>query len=176
MLPVERIKLFVYGTLKEGYERHVLLGDDKVYMGKHFIDGYIMIHCGEYPQVFHTSESWNRVHGEVYEISTETLAKLDVVEGVGQGVFARNLVNISNLGQCDIYVRRDAPDVPFTKVIGGEWRGKEKTATYINTIAPTSTYLPPPHVPYVPPEPVGVSALTAYIGHSVKAPLNELHT
>ena len=72
--------VFVYGSLKRGYPNHRLLGE-ALFLGPHVTkDCYTMTDLGYYPAVsLHGTTS---IHGEVYEVTTDELATLDVLEGV----------------------------------------------------------------------------------------------
>ena len=71
--------LFVYGTLKKGECRSSFL-DNSRFIGKRTLDGFVMFdtHFG-YPAIV---KGDGIVKGEVYEVSLETLLKLDKVENV----------------------------------------------------------------------------------------------
>ena len=71
--------VFVYGSLKMGLSNHRLL------RGSRFIDfaktdpEYTMISFGHFPAVMRGGTT--AIHGEVYEVDDETLARLDQLEG-----------------------------------------------------------------------------------------------
>lgn len=88
------MKVFVYGTLKNGNRLHGALSSSE-YMGaaitKH--PAYDMYHGGGFPYVLNGE---HRIKGEVYEISPETLAKLDRIEGV-PNLYERIITEVSIL-------------------------------------------------------------------------------
>jgi len=79
--------VFVYGTLKKGFPNHKLLGKDSKFIGTDTMLGalYFLGHRA-FPYAF-VSTPWfrsatdSRIHGEVYDIDTETVRKLDDLEG-----------------------------------------------------------------------------------------------
>jgi len=84
--------VFVYGSLKKGFYNHDLIGDPTnsfITEGK-TLDKYIMISMGSFPAIFknpypmseRTAKYENRISGEVYQVSDETLQRLDMLEGV----------------------------------------------------------------------------------------------
>lgn len=77
------IRVFVYGTLKEGRPNNdALRGADL--LGRHILRGkYRMVNLGYYPgMVFLPStEPDNQILGEVYRVSRDTLQVLDYIEG-----------------------------------------------------------------------------------------------
>jgi gamma-glutamylcyclotransferase (GGCT)/AIG2-like uncharacterized protein YtfP len=101
--------VFVYGTLKRGGALdHVLSGD--TYMGEAFVAGRLF-NLGAFPglkQGF--TLPGDLVLGEVYQVSDETLQRLDIVEGVSHGFYARRPV-IAYMSE-----RRDAPS--HLKIVG----------------------------------------------------------
>jgi gamma-glutamylcyclotransferase (GGCT)/AIG2-like uncharacterized protein YtfP len=81
-----RIRVFVYGTLKEGHGNHdfYLAGNPAVEkLGRCYITGnYRMYSNGAFPMV--TCGSRNEpahIVGEVYEVDEDTLDSLDALEG-----------------------------------------------------------------------------------------------
>lgn len=72
--------VFVYGTLKRGHGNHRLLeaGGARL-LGTDSIKGWSMHDLGAFPAV---AEGWDTVHGEVFEVDAETLARLDRLEGI----------------------------------------------------------------------------------------------
>ncbi len=71
--------VFVYGTLKKGFNLHHYLEDAK-FLGDGFIEGYEMYKISWYPAVV---KGEGKVFGEVYDVDEETLKILDVVEDEG---------------------------------------------------------------------------------------------
>lgn len=99
--PAEGIRVFVYGTLKRGHSNHYLLeGDnftkDTKFVGRCYIEGsYQMRHLGGFPGVQRADTGAglkNRVYGEVYVITEETLKALDIMEGNGH-FFTRDQIH-----------------------------------------------------------------------------------
>jgi len=73
-------KVFVYGTLKQGYGNHGLLNDAK-YLGDAVTVGkYRLLNAG-FPVI--RPGDVGRVEGEVYEVNRHTLQALDRLEGEG---------------------------------------------------------------------------------------------
>lgn len=76
------IRVLVYGTLKKGHSNHILLEQAKAdFLGYDSITGkYNMFDMGSIPATME-SESKNRIRGELYAISPDGLAALDMLEG-----------------------------------------------------------------------------------------------
>lgn len=81
------IRVFVYGTLKEGHYNHILLSEGKGtrFLGRCYIEGsYRMVDMGSFPGVLQvTPDALDpcRIYGEVYRVDEETLYALDMLEG-----------------------------------------------------------------------------------------------
>lgn len=90
--------LFVYGTLRNGGVYHHVLGTSK-YLGTAEADGR-MYSLGRFPaaQFYPGDDGSDRITGELYDVSIETLDKVDSLEG-----FFENRPEIS------LYVRRKIP-------------------------------------------------------------------
>ena len=76
------IRVFVYGSLKNGKGNHRLLANSK-YLGRCYIEGkQRLLSLGGFPGlVKDDSLPMNRIVGEVYQINDETLQALDWLEG-----------------------------------------------------------------------------------------------
>jgi len=76
------IAIFVYGTLKRGERSNGIL------IGQQFLGPaqteprYRLYDCGRHPALVHDSDNGVAVQGEVWQVSEETLQKLDEYEGV----------------------------------------------------------------------------------------------
>ena len=71
--------VFVYGTLLKGERNHHLM-DDKDFLASGRIYGFRMFNLGTYPGIEYGD---GEVLGELYIVSDETLAKLDMLEEEG---------------------------------------------------------------------------------------------
>jgi len=72
-------RVFVYGSLKRGLYNHRLLTEGATFAGEDRIEGATMFDLGAFPAV-HLGGA-GAVHGEVYRVTPETLARLDRLEG-----------------------------------------------------------------------------------------------
>ena len=72
-------KLFVYGTLKDGYPNHSRLAGAKFLGRARTVEKYTMVYMG-FPGIVRNPPHLHHV-GEVYEVSDKTLAKCDALEG-----------------------------------------------------------------------------------------------
>jgi gamma-glutamylcyclotransferase (GGCT)/AIG2-like uncharacterized protein YtfP len=81
-----------------------------------------MVDCGGYPGMYPVTEDGQNINGEIWEVSEECLAKLDVLEDVAGGEYERTLVPLlppyADLGvQGYLYRWRN----PTQRDAGGNW-------------------------------------------------------
>lgn len=76
--------MFAYGTLKRGYHNHKrLLGNSKFLGRAHSVEKNFRLYANGIPFLIEAANSWggNQIIGELYEVSPETLARCDRLEG-----------------------------------------------------------------------------------------------
>jgi len=86
-----KTRLFVYGTLKSGGSHHHHLAGQTLLGPAHTVPGYTLylFHIGhDYPGMVRSPEAIG-VSGEVWEVEKDCLARLDVYEGVPEGLYER---------------------------------------------------------------------------------------
>ena len=103
--------VFVYGTLKNGYCNHSVLGDSSGLGGAVTVDEFHMCEHA-YPFLVESSELLSkRVRGEVYDVSPAVLGRLDRLEGVPR-LYVRKFVDVELDGggvvRAAIYLRPSA--------------------------------------------------------------------
>lgn len=81
--------LFVYGTLKRGYQRHSVLSRQRFLGRAGSVDPGRLFDCGEYPGLVLCTDG-NSIKGELYSVSRQCLDACDQVEGVPEGLYARH--------------------------------------------------------------------------------------
>ena len=82
-------RVFVYGTLKRGGRYHDLLATQKFIGEARTATGYTLYQPADYPGMVHTEKDTEGVTGELWEVSTDYLAKLDALEGLPQKLYER---------------------------------------------------------------------------------------
>ena len=85
------IRVFVYGTLMRGQRAHHYI-EDAVYVGEGTLYDYGLYDLGSFPGIKGCSKQ--QVIGEVYEVSPDMLASMDIYEGEGS-LYSRETVCIS---------------------------------------------------------------------------------
>lgn len=88
----DKVKLFVYGTLKSGGVRDVFshLKDADLVNNQYKLEGYKLVPhpYGGYPCLVR-GVSNEQVNGELWSIPYHYLSQLDLIEGVDKGLFRR---------------------------------------------------------------------------------------
>ena len=86
-------RVFVYGTLKKGYCRHDALSSAKFLGAATTEPLYRLFDLGSYPGMV-CDKNGAAVEGELYEVDDECLKNLDMVEGVSEGFYSRENVQL----------------------------------------------------------------------------------
>ena len=94
------MKVFVYGTLKQGFYNHGVLAG-ATYIGTDIVTGYSLVDLGAYPGAVEDNEG--AIIGEVYYINPEILERLDILEGEGT-LYKRIFVNGEIQENMEMYV------------------------------------------------------------------------
>ncbi len=86
-------ELFVYGTLKRGYHNNDLLGDSQLLGDYETLPRWGLVSLGSFPGMVAGNKA---VKGEVYLVDDETLAAVDLLEGVAHGLYQRRKIWIKS--------------------------------------------------------------------------------
>ena len=70
-------KVAVYGSLRKGLGNHRVLGESKL-IGLEWIPNYEMFSLGSFPGI---RDGKGAIYVEVYEVDSDTLGRLDTLEG-----------------------------------------------------------------------------------------------
>lgn len=117
--------VFVYGTLRKGQRNDInLYQPQPFYIGSTCVKGKLYSR-GWYPGIRLGGEKW--VLGEVYQVSAQLLAQLDLLEGVApvpSGEYQRIQMEVECAGQelvCDIYELSAHFAEQSTVIEEGDW-------------------------------------------------------
>jgi len=114
-------RVFVYGTLKRGHGNHRLLeGGGARYAGDAQVAG-TMHDYGAFPAV--SLSGRGTIHGEVYEVTNETLSRLDRLEGTPT-FYQRTRVRMSTGMEAWIYVMNSDRLADTRRVPSGRWESR----------------------------------------------------
>lgn len=117
--------VFVYGTLRKGQRNDInLYQPQPFYVGSTYVKGQLYSR-GWYPGIRLGGGQW--VLGEVYQVSAQLLAQLDILEEVApvpSGEYQRIQIDVECAGQelvCDIYELSAHLAAQSTVIEEGDW-------------------------------------------------------
>lgn len=85
--------VFVYGSLKRGFPLHALL-QGQLCLGNAVTEPfYRLFDMGSYPGLVEWPEGL-AIHGEVYQVDSECLSRLDEAEGVADRLYVRRKISL----------------------------------------------------------------------------------
>ena len=87
--------VFVYGTLKRGKSNHHFLAAQRFVREARTEPLYRLYLLGEYPGMVLDEEQGIPIEGEVWEVDSASLAKLDRLEGTDEGLYTRVRVRLA---------------------------------------------------------------------------------
>jgi gamma-glutamylaminecyclotransferase len=111
--------LFVYGTLLAGEKYHHLLGDADCHGSAETEPAYELVDLGEYPAL--VSGGAVAAHGEIYEISEQTMAELDVLEDVPH-LYQRGPIRLADGRTVETYLYIAGGLESQPRISDGDWR------------------------------------------------------
>jgi gamma-glutamylaminecyclotransferase len=129
-------KVFVYGTLKKGYSNHSFLSGAKFIGKAETCSTYLMIGKDmPFPYLLRyarASEGGLKIQGEVYEVSSDILAKLDMLEGVPHHYKKEEVYVVTDSNTCmpvQTYVKATIRESDLTHPFIGTFEKKSYTHT-----------------------------------------------
>ena len=131
-----KIRVFVYGTLKQGHGLHKLIErGNHEYLGRTYIDSnYMMADMGAYPALVadhYDPEATYRVFGELYTVDHETLQSLDFAEGHPR-FYKRQRLHDKDDVPMWVYILQDKPgEYAEDWIDTGVWKPSEGEAKYV---------------------------------------------
>lgn len=98
-------RVFVYGTLKRGGENHAWIADQQFVASTRTLPLYRLFDLGGYPGMVR-SPNGLAIEGELWDVDAATLARLDVLEDVEGGEYARVLIELeTGIAEGYLYLR-----------------------------------------------------------------------
>lgn len=119
-----------YGSLKKGFHNHGFLSDSKC-LGVDSLGGFAMYKYSSFPMVVASDDINDTIMVEVYEVSTDTLVRLDYLEGHPE--FYRRVHVDTIYGDAFIYIgsRIQIRD-NMEKIENGVWKQSDVNHIYSN--------------------------------------------
>jgi gamma-glutamylcyclotransferase (GGCT)/AIG2-like uncharacterized protein YtfP len=124
------IRVFVYGTLKQGHGNHTLLNGAK-FLGRSMIRGnYQLVDLGAFPGLIQTQpeQPAQTISGEVYLVSENTLRSLDMLEGNGH-FYTRVKIPTAYKNAWTYFLPERYLNNPIVE--GGAWRPNESESEFV---------------------------------------------
>ncbi len=87
--------IFVYGTLKRGLCRARFLTGQSFWGETRTLPRYRLYDCGTYPGLKQATENGLPIVGELWQVDDECLARLDQEEGVTEGLYTRQMIDLA---------------------------------------------------------------------------------
>jgi gamma-glutamylcyclotransferase (GGCT)/AIG2-like uncharacterized protein YtfP len=87
--------LFVYGTLKRGGSNHAFLAGQRFLGAARTAPGFTLFSLGSYPGLVAAPDDSAGVTGELWSVDDACLARLDVLEGLAEGLYRRGEIALS---------------------------------------------------------------------------------
>jgi len=111
--------VFVYGTLMRGeYNHHYLT--DQTYLGPHRTEPlFHLYNTGPYPAA--TRPGRNALHGELYRVDADCMARLDVLEDYPLSYTREQIVTPEGLAWIYLWIASLNPRWPL---LAGDWRAR----------------------------------------------------
>jgi gamma-glutamylcyclotransferase (GGCT)/AIG2-like uncharacterized protein YtfP len=88
--------VFVYGTLKRGYENHGFLNGQTFVSEARTAPGYALYDLAGYPGMVRKDDAPGGVVGELWLVDDECLAQLDILECTAEGLYRREPVPLQD--------------------------------------------------------------------------------
>lgn len=118
-------RLFVYGTLKRRCKNHHHLAAQRFIGEARTAAGYRLYDLGDYPGLVLDATDTTGVTGEIWDVDTTALARLDEFEGVAEGLYRRIQVKLQPpFDASDTFTYLYARD-PGTRQLGPSWHEAE---------------------------------------------------
>jgi gamma-glutamylaminecyclotransferase len=122
--------VFVYGTLMRGDCRHGALAGQEFAGEARTIAAYRMYDVGTYPALVEAADGVE-IEGEVWRVSAACRARLDAVEGVDEGLYARRTIRLQppfDTSPVEAYFYLQSTS--GMRDCGSRWHGRSRGSTW----------------------------------------------
>ncbi len=81
--------IFVYGSLKRGFNNHSLLANQQFVAHASTQSRYKLYYLGSFPGMIEVTENGCSIEGEIWCVDSTSLVHLDQLEDIAHGMYAR---------------------------------------------------------------------------------------
>jgi gamma-glutamylcyclotransferase (GGCT)/AIG2-like uncharacterized protein YtfP len=114
--------LFVYGTLKRGGSNHSWLEGQRFVSEAATLPVFRLYEIDGYPGMIFAPEGGESVRGEVWDVDEACLARLDALEDVEGGEYAREVIPlIESFGSAEVQGYRYLRSISGRRRLEGLW-------------------------------------------------------
>ena len=106
--------MFIYGSLKRGFNRHNILRDQRYIGVARTTANYAMFGYGGFPALVDQDlaevsgvTATNNIFGELYEVDDACMMELDKIEGVDRGLFDRKEISLDSITMVGLPMSED---------------------------------------------------------------------
>ncbi len=122
--------IFVYGTLMRGDCRHSALSGQEFFGEARTVASYRMYDVGTYPALIEDAHGLE-IEGEVWRVDSACRARLDAVEGVDEGLYARRPIRLQppfDASSVEAYFYRHSTS--GLRDCGARWHGRSRGSVW----------------------------------------------
>lgn len=113
--------VFVYGSLKRAEANHPQMAGCR-WLGEAQLEGLALYDLGPFPMAVPTDDPGSRLHGELYAVDDEQLARLDRFEGAPR-LYQRQRHHLHDGRAVWVYVGRSRQVRHVQRIRSGRWSG-----------------------------------------------------
>lgn len=113
--------IFVYGTLKRGHGNHPFLAGQRFVSAGRTPPGFVLYQLDGYPGMVRDDAEREGVTGEVWEVDGPCLAALDELEGVSEGLYRREAIQLAEPAGQPVQTYVYARPVAGRRRLGATW-------------------------------------------------------
>ncbi len=117
------VRLFVYGSLKRGFENESVLEGAKFVQEARTVPGYVLFDMGSYPAL--VAHGDGVVHGEIFDVPETMLSMLDSFES---DPYQRDIIQLHATQDAHTYLVKHAHVKHFPILADGRWHDRAKEA------------------------------------------------
>jgi gamma-glutamylcyclotransferase (GGCT)/AIG2-like uncharacterized protein YtfP/chemotaxis protein CheY-P-specific phosphatase CheC len=129
-------RIFVYGTLRKGGRNHHLLTESNCLAYGVIAWGYALYDNVAYPYAVKGSLADRFIVGELYMINEQTLAALDVLEGIAEGNYSREFDTKLN---AYIYLSLNPETLLLPQIESGDWIAHATEHVSLSSLIPSGS-------------------------------------